>query len=385
MSASSPKPSLAPALIGAIAAMMVAMGIGRFAYTPILPAMMAEAGLSAATAGLLASINYAGYFAGSLAAIWMPSGERRLWPFRICLLLSVATTIGMGFDGNLIIWGVLRFLSGAASAGVLLLAAAMTLDRITEAGRASLSGFPFIGVGGGTALSGLVVDLTASRLGWHEQWLALGGLSIALGLVAWFCVLPTPGRTAASVGAKPAKQPLTAKGVLLIADYGLVGAGYIVTGTFLVALLKADPATADIGARAWTLAGLAAMPSVVLWSLLGGRIGWRRALLLAHGVQAIGILSPILFASAWAALAGAALWGSTFVALTAMTFAAAREQSGAAAGRQIALLTTWFSVGQMLGPLGAGLLADWTGGLEAGLIAAALAIGLGAIFLALTR
>jgi predicted MFS family arabinose efflux permease len=384
MSATALKPSLAPALIGAIAAMMVAMGIGRFAYTPILPAMMAEAGLSAATAGLLASINYAGYFAGSLAAIWMPAGERRLWPFRACLLLSVATTIGMGFDGDLILWGVLRFLSGVASAGALLLAAAMTLDRITEAGRASLSGFPFIGVGGGTALSGLVVDLTASSLGWHEQWLALGGLSIALGLIAWVCVLPIPGRGAAR-GEKPAKQPLTRKGVLLIADYGLVGAGYIVTGTFLVALLKADPATAEIGARAWTLAGLAAMPSVVLWSLLGGRIGWRRALLLAHGVQALGILAPILFASAWAALAGAALWGGTFVALTAMTFAAAREQSGAAAGRQIALLTTWFSVGQMLGPLGAGLLADWTGGLEAGLIAAALAIGLGAIFLAMTR
>jgi predicted MFS family arabinose efflux permease len=99
----------------------------------------------------------------------------------------------------------------------------------------------------------------------------------------------------------------------------------------------------------------------------------------------MGILAPILVGGPAAALAGAALWGSTFVALTAMTFAAAREQSGAAAGRQIALLTTWFSVGQMLGPLGAGLLADWTGGLDAGLIAAALAIGLGAVLLALSR
>ncbi len=365
--------------------MMVAMGIGRFAYTPILPAMMAEAGLSAATAGLLASINYAGYFVGSLAAIWMPAGRKRLWPFRICLIVSVLTTIGMGFDGGMPVWSALRFLSGVASAGALLLAAAITLDRITEAGRSSLSGFPFIGVGGGTALPGLVVDLTADHLGWHAQWLALGGLATALGVIAWICVTPTQPRAGAASAPTAAKQPLTAKGVLLIADYGLVGAGYIVTGTFLVALLKADPATAEIGARAWTMAGLAAMPSVVLWSLLGAKIGWRSALLLAHGVQAMGILAPILVGGAWAALAGAALWGSTFVALTAMTFAAAREQSGAAAGRQIALLTTWFSVGQILGPLGAGLLADWTGGLDAGLIAAALAIGLGAVLLALTR
>lgn len=384
MSASRSRTSLAPALIGAIAAMMVAMGVGRFAYTPILPAMMAEAGLSAATAGLLASINYAGYFAGSLAAIWMPSGEGRLWPFRLCLLASVLTTLGMGFDGNFAIWAALRFISGVASAGALLLAAAMTLDRITEAGRASLSGFPFIGVGGGTALSGFVVDMTSGRLGWHEQWLALGGLSVALGAVAWVCVTPIRRKTGAPPP-PPKKQPLTRNGALLIADYGLVGAGYIVTGTFLVALLKADPATADIGARAWTLAGLAAVPSVVMWSFLGARIGWRRALLLGHGVQAMGILAPIAVGGPFAALAGAALWGSTFVALTAMTFAAAREQSGAAAGRQIALLTTWFSVGQMLGPLGAGLLADWTGGLDAGLIAAALAIGLGAVLLALAR
>lgn len=377
--------SLAPALIGAIAAMMVAMGIGRFAYTPILPAMMAEAGLSTATAGLLASINYAGYFAGSLAAIWMPSGQRRLWPFRACLVLSILTTLGMGLDGNLLVWSVLRFISGVVSAGVLLLAAAITLDRITEAGRTSLSGFPFIGVGAGTAVSGLVVDVTTTMLGWHGQWAVLGIIASVLGTVAWICVIPVAEQDSSRKPSATDKQPLTRDGILLIADYGLVGAGYIVTGTFLVALLKADPVTADIGARAWTLAGLAAAPSVVLWSFLGARIGWRRALLLAHAVQAIGILAPITIATGWSALLGAALWGSTFVAMTAMTFAAAREKFGAAAGRQIALLTTWFSVGQILGPLGAGLLADWTGGLEAGLMAAALAIVVGAFLLALTK
>ena len=139
-------PHLLP-LLGGILALAAAMGIGRFAYTPLLPAMQQAAGLDPTQAGLLAAANYAGYLVGALlAAFAVPAAGRT----RILLVSAVgvaATTAMMATTTDLAAWSVVRFIAGLASAGVLVLASGLVLDDLRRQGRASLSSWLFSGVG----------------------------------------------------------------------------------------------------------------------------------------------------------------------------------------------------------------------------------------------
>jgi len=129
--------AIGPAL-GGLIALAVGIGIGRFVYTPILPPMLATLGLSKAAAGLIASANFAGYLAGALGATRHLPGSRRLWLLG-ALLLSAATTAAMGFTVSVPAFLALRFAGGVASALVLILASALVLERLAEAGRPALA------------------------------------------------------------------------------------------------------------------------------------------------------------------------------------------------------------------------------------------------------
>src|SRR5919112_1413008 len=147
-------------LLGGILALAAAMGIGRFAYTPLLPAMQEAAGLDPTQAGLLAAANYAGYLVGALlVAVAVPASAR----IRILLVSAsavVATTALMATTTNLAAWSVVRFVAGLASAGVLVLATGIVLDDLRRQDQTTFSGWLFSGVGLGIVVSGVVVRLT---------------------------------------------------------------------------------------------------------------------------------------------------------------------------------------------------------------------------------
>jgi predicted MFS family arabinose efflux permease len=171
-------------LFGGILALAAAMGIGRFAYTPILPAMQAATSLSSTQAGLLAAANYGGYLAGALlvaVAVRAPARSRVLLTSAIAV---AATTAAMAVTNGLAAWGAVRFLSGLASAGVFVLASGLVLDDLRRHGRATLSGWLFSGVGLGIAASGIVVRMTGDTLGWRGDWLALALLATLAPLLA---------------------------------------------------------------------------------------------------------------------------------------------------------------------------------------------------------
>ena len=181
---SSHAPHVLP-LLGGILALAAAMGIGRFAYTPLLPAMQAAAGLDPTQAGLLAAANYAGYLVGALlAAVAVPASAR----IHVVLVSAVGvavTTALMAATTNLAAWSVVRFIAGLASAGVLVLATGLVLDDLRHQGRASLSGWLFSGIGLGIVVSGLVVRLTGDLLGWRGDWFLLALLATAAIYPCW--------------------------------------------------------------------------------------------------------------------------------------------------------------------------------------------------------
>ncbi|RJF81757.1 YbfB/YjiJ family MFS transporter [Azospirillum cavernae] len=378
-------------LIGGVIALAIAMGVARFAFTPILPAMQAATGLGADGAGFLASLNYLGYFLGALGAGLVPHGPVRTAVFRAALALSVGSTAAMGLDfgdaeSAMLPWSVLRFVSGVSSAGIFILGIAMVLDTLVRAQGERWAGWLYTGVGVGIASSGLFVALIGGRLSWTGDWLALGGICAVAGLFPALWVTDPPPVAAPPVsgadagGGKAAALSLPL--LLLTVAYFLEGGGYIVSGTFLVSILKTMPETAAVGQAAWIVVGLGAMGAGVFWAAVARRFGSWWALILAHLAQTVGILLPMT-GSPVAAVLSALLFGGTFVGIVSQAFALGRSLSSGGAARVVGALTAVYGVGQIIGPLPAGLVVARTGSFDSALLGAAAAVVLGALLLAL--
>src|SRR6187455_1770222 len=144
--------------VGGLLAMAAGIGIGRFVYTPILPPMVEALGLSKSEAGLIASANFVGYFAGALLAAVRLPGSRRAW-LVVALMVNALALAAMGLTSSLAAFLVLRLIAGIASAFTLIFASALVLDRLATAGRGRLSAVHFAGVGIGIAVSAALVAM----------------------------------------------------------------------------------------------------------------------------------------------------------------------------------------------------------------------------------
>ncbi len=358
---------------GGLIALAAAMGIGRFVYTPILPFMVDDLGLSAPAAGVIASANFLGYLAGALAAAAgaLPGG-RRAW-FLAGLALSALTTGAMGLAGSMAAFVLLRLAGGVASAFVLVFASALVLDRLAAVGRPGLTAVHFAGVGAGIAVSAvLVAAFGGLGFGWRAQWIASGALSLAaLGAAAWLVPRGLPVDTPpAAPRPDGASRRLTA----LIVAYGLFGFGYVITATFISTMVRAEPTLRAVEPVVWLAVGLAAVPSVALWTWIGRRWGNDRSFALACLVEAVGVALSVLIANAAAVLVAAALLGGTFMGITALGLIHARGLAAGDPRRLLALMTAAFGLGQMIGPTFAGVVHDAAGGFTAPSLAAAAAL-----------
>lgn len=369
-------------LAGGIITLAIALGISRFAYTPLLPLMQQATYFGDNFAGFLASANYAGYLAGALWAAWSANRDARIERLESNLVLTIGSTLCMGLSADPAIWMGLRFISGFTSAMVFILASGVVLEALTELRRPSWSGWLYSGVGAGIALSAILIPALHSVTGWRGGWVGLGAVSAILASIVWRLI---PEHTHNPLAETPKRQSSTPgfSGMLpwLTIAYACEGLGYIVTGTFLVAWLQRSSALAHVGFIAWLMVGLAAIPSCVLWMKAGLRLGLGRTLILAHLVQAVGIIIPLFAPSVWGALAGGVFFGGTFLGIAALTLVLGRTLAPECSDRVIAILTAAFGAGQMLGPAIAGALADHTRSFTLPLSGAAAIVALGALFL----
>ncbi|MBV2182670.1 MAG: YbfB/YjiJ family MFS transporter [Castellaniella sp.] len=401
--------SRVPLPLAGLLSLAVAMGIGRFAFTPVLPMMQADLGLSLAQGGWLASANYLGYLLGALMVThlsWSPAQllRRGLW-------LVVLMTAAMGLDTHWAGWLVWRLLAGVASAWVLIGTASLCIARLNATGQAGRSGVVFAGVGcgimfAGLACLGLTVLGTSSSQAW--LWLAAAALLGLLGAsMLWrqstetaitaTGIRPdhpaqpthnnhrTPPDTAAltrsasstaindiqanaaaqrsedTAPAREAGDPATPSlhwGLILC--YGVYGFGYILPATFLPAqarLLVPDPWLFSL---AWPVFGLAGALSTLVASRLARHLTRPQLWAGAQLVMAIGVLAPVLWHSLAAILIAALCVGSTFMVITMVGLQEAQATVGTAgAKRQMAAMTASFALGQLIGPLFFSLTHQW--------------------------
>ncbi len=313
------------------------MGIGRFAFTPLLPVMIDAGRLSAHTGAVVAAANYAGYLIGAVAAARFPEYQGRS-AFRVAGAALILSEAAMAVPAPTLFPVVLRVIAGIASA-VLFIGCAQIAARHENRRRAA--GIAFAGVGSGIAATGALVLIAQSALSWQALWLA----SAALTAVLVWPALSLDIRGGTRTGAATVRVRSSWR--LLQLTYFLEGVGYIVLGTFLVAAVDAAGHRAA-GTAIWIVVGLAAAPATIVWGAMARRMTPAVALVCALLLQTVSALLPALSAGIWPAVVSAALFGATFMGITLLALEIGSDLAGPGAA---ATLTAGYGLGQMLGPL----------------------------------
>lgn len=351
----------AVALAGLLA-IAVAMGVGRFAFTPLLPMMLHDGVVDLAQGSWLATANYIGYLAGAVACTALPWVAPRLYArwgpatlARAGLVATVVLTAAMALP-LAATWPTLRFAAGVASAFVLLNVAAWCMVRLALLGQPTMGAVIFAGAGVGIVLTGLAASAMVA-FGWRAAsgWLLFAVLALLWCLPIWPVVRGAAARAPASAAhaghpaATPAAPPLAR--ALHALGYGLAGLGYIVTATFLPVIARsALPPGSPWPDLFWPMFGVGA----TVGALLSARtpLPWDRRWLLAacYLVQAAGIAIGLWSPTAAGFAAGSVLLGLPFLALVFYAMQVAREQWPASADSFMSLITAAYGIGQIVGP-----------------------------------
>ena len=374
--------------LAGFAALAVAMGIGRFAFTPVLPMMLQDAGLSIASGGWLASANYLGYLIGALSAVAL-----RLRPERVirgALVMIGMTTLAMALAPSWPFpfgaWLLLRLLAGMASAWALISVSAWCLETLAVHQRPFLNSLVFAGVGGGIATAGLLcIGLTEIDAGSRAAWSALGLLALSVTALIWrFFPSHAPATPGAKRGGRGAFR-WNADAVRLVCCYGVFGFGYIIPATFLPVMAKnALHGSAAFG-WTWPLFGLAAAGSTLAVATLKRHMSNRRLWLIGHWTMAAGILLPVFSPQLLSILAAALCVGGTFMVITLVALQEARHVAGRDAAVLIAAMTSAFAGGQIVGPLTVRAAAGGNASFSVGLVVAAMLLVASTLLLKKTR
>ncbi|HEY0883867.1 MAG TPA: YbfB/YjiJ family MFS transporter [Ramlibacter sp.] len=343
----------------------VAMGIGRFAFTPLLPIMLGEGMVDLAGASWLASANYLGYLLGALLCTLGPSLRARAhwvpaWRsgsvVRVGLAATCLLTLGMALPLPAV-WPALRFSAGVASAVVFVFTSGWCLMQLARRDAPALGGLIYAGPGGGIVASGLAAGLLVQ---WERSaavgWVAFALLAAALSALAWpgFAAdgeeaAAVPARTAAP-GAR-ADAPGAVEVWLLALAYGLAGFGYIITATFLPVIARqAIPGSAWLDLF-WPIFGAGAVVGAVLVTRLRTARDMRALLAGCYAVQALGIAVGVWLPSAAGFAAGSLLLGLPFTTITFFAMQEVRRLRPATAHSAMGLLTVLYGTGQIAGPL----------------------------------
>lgn len=370
-------------IFGGMFGLVVAMGIGRFAFTPMIPIMQREYVFGDDTAGLLASLNYLGYLAGAVACQYRPLATRRTLTFRWCLILSILSTGAMGLTASVPAWSCLRLTAGVASAGMFVSGSSIVLEALVRRDQAHLSGYIYSGVGVGISISGLAVPILDSAVSAEGTWIGLAVLGLPLALVSWRGVVDHGSKVDLSAARFPTIRT-GRRSILpwLTAAYFCEGLGYIVSGTFLVSIVQQSTSSLSSGNNAWILVGLTAAVSSILWSYVAKRTSYIGALISAHLVQALGIALPAVSQSTAIAYLGAFMFGGTFVGIAVLSLAMGKLHEPHQNSRIIGTLTIVYGLGQIIGPWLAGVVASRMNSFALPLVCASLIVALGAVLLA---
>jgi MFS family permease len=338
-------------LLAGIIALIIGVGVARFVFTSLLPPML-EDYLSLNFAGVLASINYVGYLAGSIVAVFITNINTKVKFFRFGMFLCIVTTLVLGISTNDILWMICRVLAGFGAAMALVVGSAIVMNKLNIPNKTKAMGIHFSGIGFSILISDLIVRIVFYFEGtWNFAWIVLSLFAFVISLYSMYILSYDKEVQQNSVKHKIDKSLFSPFVIILIIAYFCEGVGMVVQGTFLPDIINSLEGLEGFGSFTWTLVGLAGIPSCILWMILAHKYGSVNIIMLAMFLQVIGILISALTNNMYLNLLSGILYGGTFVGLVALFMNLGGKLSKNNPVLLMGALTTAYGIGQVLAPL----------------------------------
>jgi predicted MFS family arabinose efflux permease len=364
------------ATLAGLCAVLVGIGLARFAYTPLIPALVDAQWFTAAQAVYLGAANLAGYLAGALLGRRMAAARSAAFVLRAMMVLATITFFASSVPVSFTWFFLWRFASGLSGGVLMVLAAPTVLPHVPPARRGLAGGVIFTGVGLGIAASGTLVPMLL-ELGLATTWCGLGALALLLTIFAW----PGWPRDTVLAASQDPVAPRSGEALwALYVEYGLNAFGLVPHMVFLAVYVAHGLGQGlDAGAHYWVLFGLGAALGPVLAGQLADRIGFARALRLAFLVQAVGVALAVVSDGALGLAISSLMVGAAVPGVVPLVLGRVHDLASPAQTRAAwSFATAAFALGQAVGAYGLSFLFARTG--DDGLL---FVLGSGAVFLAL--
>ena len=372
-------------IIAGIFSIIVGLGISRFVFTSLIPSML-DNFLTITFAGILASLNFAGYLAGAMLSIFIKDINQKVKLFRIGLVIIFFTTLIQGFTQNEVIWIICRILAGFGGAMAFIVGAAIVMTKLKMESKTKAMGIHFSGIGFSIFTTDLISRYTISHFNsWEYSWIILSVIAVILSIYSWYILSFDKKVETSTLKHKFDFSIFTLFVIILIIAYFTEGVGFVVQGTFLPDIINAIPGLEGMGNFTWTLVGLAGIPSCIIWMRLAHKYGSVNIIIIAMLLQCIGILIPTFTTNMYLNLLSGVFYGGTFVGLVALFM---NLGGSLAKGNPVVLmgaLTTSYGIGQVIGPLYSVYLIDKFGSYNNALYLTALIVISGAVLLLVTK
>lgn len=338
-------------LIAGIFAIIVGVGVARFAFTSLIPSML-ENRLDITFAGILASLNFAGYLSGSILSVFIKDMNQKVLLFRIGLLLAVLTTFVLGFSTNDNYWMIARIIGGFAGAMGLVVGSAIVMTKLQMESKTKAMGIHFSGIGFSILVTDLIHRYILSIGGtWETSWQVLSIFGAILSIYSIYILSFDKKINQNAVKHKFDTSVFSIFVILLIMAYFTEGVGFVVQGTFLPDIVNNLPGLQGYGNITWTLVGLAGIPSCIIWMRLAFKYGSINIIIIALLIQMIGILIPTFTNNIYLNLLSGVFYGGTFIGLVALFMNLGGQLAKNNPVVLMGALTTSYGVGQVIAPL----------------------------------
>ena len=338
-------------LLAGIIALIIGVGVARFVFTSLLPPML-ENYLTISFAGVLASINYVGYLAGSIFAVFIKDINTKVKFFRFGMFLCFITTLMLGITTSDTIWIISRILAGFGAAMALVVGSAIVMNKLNIQNKTKAMGIHFSGIGFSILVTDLIVRIVFYFNGtWQLSWIVLAIFAFIMSFYSMYILSYDNEVKQNSVKHHIDKSLFSPFVIILIMAYFCEGVGMVVQGTFLPDIINSLEGLEGFGSFTWTLVGLAGIPSCIIWMMLAHKYGSVNIIILAMFLQVIGIMISALTNNIYLNLFSGILYGGTFIGLVALFMNLGGKLAGNNPVMLMGALTTAYGIGQVAAPL----------------------------------
>lgn len=286
--------------VGGSATLFIGMGLGRFSYTPLIPALIEGGSLSAAEAGYVSAFNLLGYLIGALAALRILTSRGEIPALKSCLFISLACLAASIFDFGFLWLAFWRFLVGVTVAVIMIGSLTIVTRNAPPKLLGRATGICFTGVGIAILLSGTLIP-TLLEFGIGVAWAgiaAIGAIGVAVG---YWGLSAAPDAKSNPTPTPADRPPLTPAVLCLIGGQTMFSLGLVPHTIYWVDyLVRGLGHDIGFGGLHWVLFGLGAVSGTYLWGRLADRFGFRVGLVLVFSALALGVALPVLQPAAWA-------------------------------------------------------------------------------------